>query len=128
MVEENHLAPTPANCTDPHSPRRTRFTLVHRKAILPPAMVLGTYTAKSTRLRGSNKLYLPYPRLPYTNSSGHASYSNAVKNGHNTYNIPRAPQQQQNVPPQHYNVQTFSPSHLGLFQTSCYCRAKLARL
>ena len=52
-------------------------------------------------------------RLPYTNSSGHASYSNAVKNGHNTYNIPQATQQQQNFPPQHYNVQNFSPSHLA---------------
>ena len=27
-------------------------------------------------------------------------------------NIPQAPQQQQNFPPQHYNVQSFSPSHL----------------
>ena len=61
MVEENDLAPTPTNCTDPHSLRRTRFTLVLRKAIFPPAMVLRTYTAKSTTLRGkhSNKLYLP---------------------------------------------------------------------
>ena len=59
VVEENHLAPTPTNYTDPHSLRRTRFTLVLRKAIFPPAMVLGTYTAKSTRLRGSSNLYLP---------------------------------------------------------------------
>ena len=56
----------------------------------------------------------PLPsRFPYTTSSGDASYSNAVKNGHNTYNIPQAPQQQQNFPPQHYNVQSFSPSHLA---------------
>ena len=54
----------------------------------------------------------PLPsRFPYTTSSDDASYSNAVKNGHNTYNIPRAPQQQQNFPLQHYNVQSFSPSH-----------------
>ena len=52
-------------------------------------------------------------RLPYTNFSGHASDSNTVKNGHNTYNIPQATQQQQNFPPQHYNVQNFSPSHLA---------------
>ena len=63
MVKENHLAPTPTNCTDPHSLRRTRFTLALRKAILPPAMVLGTYTAKSTRLRGSNNLYLPVSHI-----------------------------------------------------------------
>ncbi|CAH3165327.1 unnamed protein product, partial [Porites lobata] len=31
------------------------------------------------------------------------SLHNAVKNGHNTYNIPQSPQQQQNFPPQHYN-------------------------
>jgi len=77
-------------------------------------MVLGTYTAKSTRLRGkhSNNLYLPV--YHYTNSSAHASYSNAVKNGHKlTYNILQAPQQQQNFPPQHYNVQSVSPSHLA---------------
>ena len=56
----------------------------------------------------------PLPsRFPYTTSSGDASYSNAVKNGHNTYNIPQSPQQQQNFPPQHYNVQSFSPSHLA---------------
>ena len=54
------------------------------------------------------------PRLTYTTSSGHASYSNAaVKNGRNTYNILQAPQQQQNFLPQHYNVQSFSPSHLA---------------
>ncbi|CAH3038526.1 unnamed protein product, partial [Porites lobata] len=46
----------------------------------------------------------PLPsRFPYTTSSGDASYTNAVKNGHNTYNIPQSPQQQQNFPPQHYN-------------------------
>ena len=54
------------------------------------------------------------PRLPYTNSLAHVSYSNAVKNGHKmTYNIPQAPQQQQSFPLQHYNVQSFSPSHLA---------------
>lgn len=58
-----HLAPTPTNCTDPHSLRRTRFTLALRKAILPPAMVFGTYTAKSTKLRGSNNLYLPVSHI-----------------------------------------------------------------
>ena len=58
-----HLAPTPTNCTDPHSLRRARFTLALRKAILTPAMVLGTYTAKSTRLRGSNNLYLPVSHI-----------------------------------------------------------------
>ena len=53
-------------------------------------------------------------RLPYTNSLAHASYSNAVKNGQKmTYNIPQAPQQQQNFPPQHYNVQSFTPSHFA---------------
>ena len=74
-------------------------------------MVLGTYTAKSTLDFAAATTFTP--RLPYTTSSGHASYSNAVKNGHNTYNILQAPQQQQNFPPQHYNVQSFSPSHLA---------------
>ena len=112
MVEENHLAPTPANCTDPHSLRRTRFTLVLRKAIFPPAMVLGTYTAKSTTLRGkhSNKLYLPvyHIQIPWPMPLIVMLLKTVKK-----YNIPQAPQQQQNFPPQHYNVQSFTPSHFA---------------